>query len=188
MIKAIVFDFYGVFLEDPYDAWLRANNLVREGVYSRLSENLDAGHISHDEFYDLLSTESKVPAEKIKEAFSERGVVDPLAKRLLSQLSQHSYRIGLISNGSDHVRKHLENANLIEYFNSVTLSSEVGLIKPHPEIFIHSFKTLGVSAQDTLYIDDRIENVDTAKYLGATGIVFHSLNHLREDLQQRNLL
>jgi putative hydrolase of the HAD superfamily len=59
-------------------------------------------------------------------------------------------------------------------FHHLTLSYEVRFIKPEPEIYEHCLAGLGLSAKDTLFLDDRPENIEGAQRVGIDGIQFTS--------------
>jgi HAD superfamily hydrolase (TIGR01509 family) len=50
-------------------------------------------------------------------------------------------------------------------FHHVTLSYEVRSIKPEPEIYEHCLSGIGTAAAETLFIDDRVENIKGAEQL-----------------------
>ena len=55
---------------------------------------------------------------------------------------------------------------------SCYVSGELGLLKPHPEIYRHVLDDLGISAAEAVFIDNREANVRGAEALGITGHVF----------------
>jgi putative hydrolase of the HAD superfamily len=59
-------------------------------------------------------------------------------------------------------------------FHHVTLSYEVRSIKPEREIYEHCLAGLGMPAEQTLFLDDRPENIEGAKRLGIHGVQFTS--------------
>jgi putative hydrolase of the HAD superfamily len=102
----------------------------------------------------------------------------------VSQLRSAGIRTGLLSNMPwdlvTHVRK---NYGWMEDFTFKTLSAEVRLIKPDPAIYEYTLEGLGVSATETLFIDDREPNIRTARTLGMHAIQFQSVAQLRDDLE-----
>jgi putative hydrolase of the HAD superfamily len=68
-------------------------------------------------------------------------------------------------------------------FHHITLSYEVRSIKPEPEIYEHCLAGLGLRAEQTLFLDDRAENVEGAKRLGIQAIQFTSRDEVLPRLQ-----
>ena len=60
-------------------------------------------------------------------------------------------------------------------FEKVYLSHELGLRKPHPEVFTHILEEQGLKANETLFIDDSIQHVE-----GAIKAGLHA-HHLTDD-------
>jgi putative hydrolase of the HAD superfamily len=76
------------------------------------------------------------------------------------------FRMGVISNADGRIAEALAHCGVAECFESITDSGIVGREKPHPEIFRVALKTLGVEAEESLYVGD-VYSVD---YAGATGV------------------
>jgi HAD superfamily hydrolase (TIGR01549 family) len=80
-------------------------------------------------------------------------------------------KIGLITNNysTDFSHRLLKKFDLENYFDSIVVSSEVSIRKPHKGIFLHSLKTLNVSHNSSIFIGDRLlEDVQGAKTAGIT--------------------
>jgi HAD superfamily hydrolase (TIGR01509 family) len=61
---------------------------------------------------------------------------------------------------------------LAELFDSVVLSSEVGMIKPHPEIYELTARRLQLLTRECLMIDDMAANIEGAQAVGMEGVIF----------------
>jgi HAD superfamily hydrolase (TIGR01509 family) len=86
--------------------------------------------------------------------------------------SLSGYRLAVISNGdSDQQRRKLEQTGIAPYFSSVVISGDLGVSKPHPDIFRQSLQALGLLPQEAVYVGDRLE-VDA---LGAEGAGMHGV-------------
>ena len=60
-------------------------------------------------------------------------------KPVLADLKAAGYRLGVISNWDESARSLLDEHGLTEYFDTIVISSEVGIAKPEPEIFEFAF-------------------------------------------------
>ena len=69
----------------------------------------------------------------------------------------------------------------------VTVSGEIGLIKPDRAIFEHHAKAFGLEPAATLFIDDSARNVEGAKAVGWQAVVFTDADTLRRDLERLGL-
>jgi putative hydrolase of the HAD superfamily len=56
--------------------------------------------------------------------------------------------------------------SLDQYFDKIYLSCDLGMSKPHPNIFKHLIEDSGIIPSETLFIDDSAANIATGKALG----------------------
>lgn len=71
------------------------------------------------------------------------------------------YRLGLITNGLKEVqRPRLHRLKMIHLFDSITVSDEIGVAKPHAGFFEHAHQTLGrqVAKEKLLVIGDNLHS------------------------------
>ena len=73
-------------------------------------------------------------------------------------------------------------------FTHLTWSCDLHIAKPDPAIYLHTCERLGVAPADTLFLDDKPENIAAAEALGIHGLLFTDVAQLRHDLTTRHLL
>ena len=66
----------------------------------------------------------------------------------------------------------------------VTVSGEIGLIKPDRAIYDHHVASFGLEPAATLFIDDSQKNVDGARAAGWQAVLFTDAKALEADLEQ----
>jgi putative hydrolase of the HAD superfamily len=110
---------------------------------------------------------------------------DPVA-RLVRDLKTMGYRLVLGSNTNElHAEQFRRQfAEALAPFDRLVLSYEVGHIKPSAKFFHACADAAGTSPSDCIFIDDIRENVEGARAVGMTGIVFENEPALRTDLQR----
>jgi putative hydrolase of the HAD superfamily len=64
----------------------------------------------------------------------------------------------------------------------VTLSFEVGAVKPEPEIYLRCLSALGVSPEEALFVDDRAVNIEGARALGMHAVLFEGEDALAAEV------
>jgi len=116
------------------------------------------------------------------------------AKQMLTKLSL-DYKLGLISNFTYKpvVYARLRKLGINQFFNTVSVSDEVGWRKPHPKIFNEALRRLKVSASETLYVGDSpLEDIKGAKATGMKTIFipsqFYTLKNLHESQQKPDII
>jgi len=91
------------------------------------------------------------------------------------------YKMHIITNGFKEVQKRkLQKSDLIQYFETVTISEDVGVKKPHKLIFDQALKAANANIENSVMIGDNFN----ADILGALGVGmkaiyydFHKTNH-----------
>lgn len=78
----------------------------------------------------------------------------PYAEKVLGQLKEKGYFLGIVSNNRPQVREILEHLGLIGYFDSIVISEEVNLYKPDPKILELACRELGVPCENSIYVGD----------------------------------
>lgn len=180
MIKAIIFDFFDVIRTDAYKAWLAANNIPHDGDYFDASHQQDIGTISPEQFLERLS--ELMGRTVTFEEVDGSAVVDKEVVKIVSRLSSQ-YKLALISNApSKLIRSILAENDLEKYFDEIIVSSEVGIVKPSPEIFQLTLQKLVVDPSEAVFIDDNIRHVSGAKEVGIQAIEFKSASQLKNEL------
>jgi len=79
-------------------------------------------------------------------------------------------RTGVISNATLGTREWAEEYVNDDTFDVILFSAEEGVAKPDPEIYRRALSRLGVAAEETIYVDDWLPNVEAARAVGMHGI------------------
>lgn len=83
---------------------------------------------------------------------------------------QGTYRLGVISNAYPSMDWVFDLLDIRKYFESVIISAFIRVNKPKPAIYEEALKSLGVSAEECIFIDDKKENIMGANELGFKGM------------------
>ena len=95
----------------------------------------------------------------------------PETREVLDWFRSRGVRMGVISDTSPSLPLTLEAAGIGEYFGCAVCSDLVGAMKPDPAIYRAALATLGVPAEESLYVDDYDVEAAGARTLGFTA--FH---------------
>jgi putative hydrolase of the HAD superfamily len=72
----------------------------------------------------------------------------------LGELKEMGFALGVISNFDPFLKDILARLDLAQYFNVIIASTEVGVLKPDPEIFRLALEKVGLDAEDSIYVGD----------------------------------
>jgi HAD superfamily hydrolase (TIGR01549 family) len=111
----------------------------------------------------------------------KRYTMYPDAPETLRQITRHHIKIGLISNVPAQLvssrRASLRENGLLNYFDAIILSVEVGVEKPNKEIFEIALRELGVkNPADAIHVGDSpVVDVIGAQNAGLIPVLFDPL-------------
>ncbi len=186
MIKAVVFDCFGVFVGNPYKERVaildKENPKLAEQVRA-LNRATDRGLLSREEsLVEMADTLGMAPEVLARE--QDEGEV--LNERLVEYAKslKGRYKLALLSNVSG--RERLENRfrphKLDDLFEVVVASGDEGFIKPEPEIYEITSSRLGVDPSECLMVDDIEEFCAGAVSAGMQAIQFLSTDQAMADI------
>lgn len=182
MIKAVIFDFFGVICSDEY--W----NLVKQdrntpSEFSKLADDVNLGDISWQDFLEKVAEETDEDIEQVRRTYeSER--IDVRVMKLVEQLHE-KYKTAIVTNAHyEFFDPLVSRANLRRFFDNITISSREGVIKPNPKIFEHTLEKLGVKPEEAIFIDDISRNCDAAKAVGMQAIWYRGFPQMTSDLEK----
>lgn len=201
-VKNIIFDLGGVLvgldMQRCINAFVKlgAGQAMKYAVghfHDTMFYGYETGQFGEREFCDRLRSEAGISAsdEAIKEAWNKMLTVIPdVKKRRLLNLRLH-YRVFLLSNTNEthwrYCADHLfpmGGHGVKDYFDRVFLSYELHLSKPDTAIFREALRLADVKTEETLYIDDSVENCDSARSLGM--LTFHNA-HFNDWIDENNI-
>lgn len=104
---------------------------------------------------------------------------------VLTSLVDAGRDVTMLTNfAADTFREAREIFPFLNLPRGVTVSGEIGLIKPDVEIYQRHVEDFGLEPSATLFIDDVMENVDGAKAAGWQAVQFIGAEQLKSDLSR----
>lgn len=171
MIRAIVFDCFGVLYGASLGRLVALAPAGRENEVRDCNTAKDYGYISHDEYLQQVGEIVGVSSQEVA-AIMRAGHVPNEALIDEVRRLKARYKIGLLSNIGDHLFETLFGGRADELFDAVVLSYREGVIKPSPEAFQLVVERLGVTPDEAIMIDDLASNCDGAAAIGMHPILY----------------
>lgn len=104
------------------------------------------------------------------------------------QLKERGFLTAILSNMGDNVHANMQREfDWLARFDTLVWSYQLRMAKPDPAIYLHVLKELGTRPEETLFLDDKLVNIEAAQALGIKGIVFSTVEKLRQDLVAEGL-
>lgn len=185
MIKAIVFDCFGVLATDIWLAFCESLPATADLERARdLNKAFDRGMITHQEFLDgVFEATGQYPPDIEQLSVGQLGKNTALLD--IIKLLHSDYKIGLLSNiSSDWITDELLSADDQRLFDDMVFSHKVGLLKPDPRIYQLACDRLGILPDEAIMVDDRAGYIAAAREFGMHGITYANLADFQVDLQQ----
>lgn len=165
-------------LELPYDKTMALFNLAAEGR-KPWYKNLEDEKAFFRRYYQYLLIEEGVEdriEERANLLFRELWcnndrLLFPETVEVLDYFRGRGLKMGVISDTSPSLEYTLQQLGIAGYFSSFTTSSLVGAGKPSPRIFNAALDSLGVTAKESIYVDDYPPEADGARALGFTSFL-----------------
>ena len=79
-------------------------------------------------------------------------------------------------------------AELFDRFKDIVVSGDEGLVKPDPAIYALALERFGLEGPDTVFVDDRLDNVEAAAAMGIHAVQFTDAEAFRAELVRLGLL
>jgi HAD superfamily hydrolase (TIGR01509 family) len=139
----------------------------------------DLGIKSIDETEAAVAEYRNCSPELAKEhmlyAISLQEEVEPTV-RLIRELKEQGYGLYVLSNMSKEYIEFLRKLPVFELFDQQVVSCEIHLGKPDLKIYQYLLDHCNLDPAETIFIDDRIDNVEVAAKLGITPFHFDRRN------------
>jgi glucose-1-phosphatase len=177
-IKNIIFDFGDIFIN--LDKQAVEKNFKKLGL-NNWNEDLkvinllfETGKISENQF--LTGIQKHLPNESletIKEVWNSILKDFPLYRLEFLENIKDNFKIFLLSNtDAIHIERFRKNAGeefynrFLNCFDKVYYSFEIKMRKPDADIYEFVLSEQNLVANETLFVDDRLDNIETAASLG----------------------
>jgi glucose-1-phosphatase len=186
LIRAVIWDMGGVLIRTEDQAprlrlakrfGLTPAELNRLVFDSQESIRATLGEFPEEAVWEYVAKSLDLTATGLAEfmlEFWSGDASDADLYRFIKEL-RTSYKTGLLSNAWSNARTVVENRyHVLDAFDVVIFSAEVGLAKPDSRIYQLELDKLGVQATQAIFVDDVQENIDAANLLGIHGVRFEN--------------
>jgi putative hydrolase of the HAD superfamily len=199
-IDLVLFDIGGVLGSNGWDreqrmAAVKRFDLDEEDFQYRHEETvgaLEAGQISLDEYLDVtvFCDGRSFSREEFTAFMFAQSTPWPESIAVARELaSSRTVRLATLNNEGEALNNYrIDRFGLRDIFPTFFTSCWLGTRKPTHQIYT---RVLGMTQADpkrTLFIDDRIQNLNPAASLGMQTIHFQSASQLRANLEARGLM
>lgn len=197
MIRNVIFDIGGVFIEWDQNKAFREFGFSDETI-RKIQQSMLAPEVWVEEDLSIKSPEellsgfqARCPecAEEIRyfwEHFSASVRSYPGNKEWIRELQERGKRVYVLSNFGRHcfelVRE--EFLDFLDIVDGAVISYEVHQVKPDHEIYESLLRKYDLKAEESVFLDDREDNIETARKLGLHVILYKNREQAKGELER----
>lgn len=195
-IRAVIWDMGGVILRGSDGSASRERLARRLGMERAALEDIVfnsepsrlslLGKISEAEAWENVGNVIGLHGEELVQARREFFSGNQLDSDLVALIDslRPRYKTGLLSNAWAGTRQSLgARHDFLHVFDVSVFSDEVGMVKPDPAFFHWILERLDVLPEESVFIDDRLMNIEAARALRMAGIHFQNREQALRDLR-----
>jgi len=195
-IRCIMFDMGRVLVDFSHDRMFAAmgevcgvsGQQIREWLWdSGLQGRFERGEIDSRAVRDELQRQAgrEIDEAELMRAASDIFTLNEPLVEVIERLKRAGYRLVVLSNTCPpHVEWIGRNWDVLERFDALVFSYEVGAMKPAAAIYRVAIEAAGCEAGECFFVDDLPENVDAARALGLLGTVYVGIESLQAALAE----
>ncbi|EKD64439.1 MAG: hypothetical protein ACD_50C00389G0007 [uncultured bacterium] len=186
-INKIIFDLDGVIRiykeQDTTDIEIKYG--LEEGIINKFAFRADllkkvtTGKLKRSEWVDIIgkyinNMDAAIDWEN-RPVYIDNNVIS-----IVKELKSKEMEVYLLTNGTDNLNTELSMLGINNEFKFIFNSTEIGVAKPSIQIFNFVLDYCNELPTNFGYIDDNIENIETARSLGINSFLYQGVNCLRE--------
>ena len=202
-VRAVIFDFGGVILTSPFEAFARyeRDNGLPEGLLRRINATdpdtnawarLERNEVDHAGFAELYEAEARAGGHEIDGRAVLALLVGEIRPAMVEALRRCHDRLktALLTNNfvlpdaPGPARPEGPMAELADLFDVVIESSNAGLRQPDTAIYELVCHELGVAPREAVFLDDLGVNLKPARAMGMTTIKVDQPDEALAELEQ----
>ena len=185
MIKAVIFDCFGVLTTDGWKH-LREEYCTTDEMRLKAHQidvAVNAGRINYEEFLQEIAALTGHTVSEVRNILSENVPNTQLFDYIITELKPY-YKIGMLSNAADNWLNQLFNPEQVAVFDAVTLSYELAATKPDEVMYDSIARKLGVATDECIFVDDITTYCDGAETVGMKAILYRDFLSFTQQMEK----
>ncbi|MFC1494101.1 HAD family hydrolase [Thermodesulfobacteriota bacterium] len=177
ILKAVIFDFGGVFAEEGFRKGLKIiaeKNNIDPGIVEKAGYNLMyttgyvLGHGDEKGFWRAIKQETGIIGDnkELREIIFKKFKIRPWFPEIINKLKGQGLVNCILSDQTDWLDKLDERDNFYQWFDHIFNSFNIGKSKSDPELFDNIAGKLGLKPDKILFVDDYHGHIERAKKKG----------------------
>ena len=186
MIKAVIFDCFGVLVEGsliPFcEKYFPENpEMVRKVL--ELEARASRGKLTYEEFLQTCAQWASGDVNDMRSFLDNNPPNEQLLEFIAKELKPE-YKIGFLSNASDDWTEELFTEDQLALFDDIILSFQHFMSKPDVKIFELAAERLGLETTECLFVDDVEKYCEGARRAGMKVVNYMHFEQAKNDIQK----
>jgi putative hydrolase of the HAD superfamily len=184
-VHAVIFDLYGVLAFNGWQTFKTKHLTDKPEVWNEVFElgrRVDAGQATTEELIAFTAEVTGESADSVRYQL-EHTVANEQLLDYIARYLKPKYKLGILSNASNDIVRHLFTFHQQQLFDAITVSHEVGLTKPDPLMYETAANMLGVDASECLFVDDQERHVLGATEARMQTLLYKDFDQFTDDLE-----
>jgi putative hydrolase of the HAD superfamily len=186
MIKAVIFDCFGVLTVSTWDILCDeffSGQPEKKTKASQVMDDFNGRRISELEFDEKIAELTGLSPSAVKEYLAAKSDANLPLFAYIKQKLKPKYKIGFLSNAGGNWLSELFEPEQIDLFDEIVLSFETGLIKPDPKIFELICQKMGIKINEAIFIDDIERYTAAAAAMGMGAVTYRGFEQMKSELE-----
>lgn len=186
MIKAIIFDFFGVLVTDALQTICDELAVRNPQACSEVKDIIKAanhGLISPAESNQRIAGLLGVTVEQFR---GRKTVGETRNQSVIEHIKslRSQYKTAVLTNATaGSLERRFSPDELRELFDEQVISADIGYMKPEPEAYLITADRLEVRPEECVFVDDRSGFCDAARAVGMQAVHYRSFAQFKQDLE-----
>ncbi|KJY94873.1 HAD family hydrolase [Pseudoalteromonas piscicida] len=199
-IKHVIFDVGNVFVRWSPEEIVRltfgnqcdVESLAKQLFHSEIWFAINRGKLTETDTKHAFMQTCHLTSEQADELFFYiKESLIPLygTLSLMQRLKAAGYSAYALTDNVHEIVSHLKARHTFwQHFDGEIISAEFGCMKPGKAIFTHLLERYQLAADDCVFLDDVLANVEGAKQVGLHGIQFFNAAQAERELRELGLV
>lgn len=196
MIKNVIFDVGRVLAAYDYQSYLNRKKyseeeqqIIKKAMFESQTWLLaDRGEVPEGKLLELFVNNDPEHEELIRDAYEHMEEVIwlfPYTMQWVKNLKEQEYKVYVLSNyGEELLARTKSKLEFLPYMDGVVFSCESHFLKPEADSYHYLCRKYNICPADSVFLDDRLENVEGARAYGIHGILFESYEQADQKLKE----
>jgi len=193
-IRAVIFDLGGVLVRTsdfgPRERLAKQFGMTLDELMDLVfaheaGKRAQLGEVTYEQHWEYLRQVlglSQLELQVVQKIFWEKDFVDLELVNTLRRI-RSTHHTALLSNAFSDLRQVVtERMEFADAFDEMIISSEVHMMKPDPAIYYLAAERLNIPAEQAVFVDDVLRNVEGAQAVGMQGIQYKNTPQVLAEL------